>query len=87
MIFIIYINIYNIYNIFSPYTLFKVKTNLFQRFKDNRSSRSQMLYKRGVFKIHRKAPVLESLFNRVACLRPPTPVALSKRDSSTGVFL
>ena len=35
-------------------------------------------------KFHRKIPVMESLFNKVACLRP---VTLLKRDSNTGVFL
>ena len=33
---------------------------------------------------HRETPVLESLFNKVADLRPAT---LIKRDSNTGVFL
>ena len=35
-------------------------------------------------KIHRKTPLLESLFNKVAGLKTAT---LLKRDSSTGVFL
>ena len=35
-------------------------------------------------KFHRKATVLESLFNKVAGLRPAT---LLKRDSNTGAFL
>ena len=37
--------------------------------------------------IHRKAPVLESLFNKVADLETWRPATLSKRDSSTSVFL
>ena len=37
----------------------------------NRSSRSQMFFKIGVL-FHKKAPVLESLFNKVAGLRPAT---------------
>ena len=34
--------------------------------------------------IHRKTPLPETLFNKVAGLRPGT---LLKRDSNTGVFL
>ena len=52
-----------------------------------KSSRWQMIYKIGVFlefrKIHIKAPVLESLSNKVAGSRPTT---LLKRDSRTNVF-
>ena len=47
-----------------------------------RSSHQKCLVKKGVlrnFKIHRKTPVLESLFDKVAGLRP--------LDSGTGVFL
>ena len=37
--------------------------------------------------IHRKTPVLESLFNKVADLETWRPATLSKRDSTTSVFL
>ena len=37
-----------------------------------------------ISKVHRKTPMLESLFNKVAGLRP---VTLLKRDSNIGVFL
>ena len=37
-----------------------------------------------IHKIHRKITMPESLFNKVAGLRPAT---LLKRDSGTGVFL
>ena len=36
-----------------------------------------------ISKIHRKAPVLERLFNKIENLEP---ASLSKRDSSTDVF-
>ena len=61
-----------------------------------RSSRSQMFSKIGALKklifnnkkersnIHRKTPVLESVFNKIAGLRPAT---LFKRDPETSVFL
>ena len=49
---------------------------------------SEMFCKKGVLKkflkFHRKIAVLESLFNKVAGLRPAT---LLKRDSNTAVFL
>ena len=52
-----------------------------------RSRRSQMSYNRFSLKfcnVHRKAPVLESLFNKVAGLQT---CKLLKSGSNTGVFL
>ena len=53
----------------------------------NQKQPPEVFYKKGVFKklrkIHKKAHVLESLFNKVEGLRPKS---LSKRDPSTGVF-
>ena len=56
--------------------------------KASRSSRVEVFCKKGVLKnfakFTGKQPVPESLFNKVAGLRPG---ALLKRDSDTGVFL
>ena len=47
-----------------------------------------MFFKKGALKkihdIHRKTPVLESLFNKVAVKRPAT---FLKRDLDTGAFV
>ena len=44
-----------------------------------------MFFKVGVLKnVHKKTPKLESLFNKVAGLRPAT---LFKKDSNTGAFM
>ena len=44
-----------------------------------------MFFKVGVLKnVHKKTPTLESLFNKVAGLRPAT---LFKKDSNTGAFM
>ena len=54
----------------------------------SRCGRSQMFFKISVLKrfakFHRKTPVLESLFSKVA---GPQPATLLKRDSNTGVYL
>ena len=37
-------------------------------------------------KFHRKTPVLKSLFNKVAGIKPGTSLTFLKKDSNTGVF-
>ena len=62
-----------------------LKSKLYNSFL---SSRSQMIFKTGVLNNYPmftgKKPMLESLFNKVAVLKPAT---LLKRVSNTGVFL
>ena len=81
-------NVFNISNKI-PYLMSPLrdvlKSKLYNSFL---SSRSQMIFKTGVLNNYPmftgKKPMLESLFNKVAVLKPAT---LLKRVSNTGVFL
>ena len=81
-------NVFNISNKI-PYLMSPLrdvlKSKLYNSFL---SSRSQMIFKTGVLNNYAmftgKKPMLESLFNKVAVLKPAT---LLKRVSNTGVFL
>ena len=50
------------------------------------STRLLLLFILKSSKFHRKTPVLKSLFNKVAGMKPGTSLTFLKRDSNTGVF-
>ena len=70
----------------------KIDNNRFQQFRFITEHLSDILRNKCSQKfrnIHRKTPVLESLFNEVAGpeMHAERPAILLKRDSNTGVFL